>query len=199
MATTVNEIKQTLAEQQEDVRKSVAWNRFLRNHRDVEANDANYNFFLRAFGDTYDDQLGFDSDGLEMLYNDADFRSKIATSAEDEEHNKLSKQTLELLVKARSPEQLDAERKRLAYTSVEELRAQHARLTELKALERNNTRQELHQMSRTAQRTQYAPPVIPAELTRRAFAKMGIEEQRKAVRMFTGDRLNKKWASEEGR
>jgi hypothetical protein len=156
------------------------------------ANEANYRMFLGAFSDSRQ----FDADACTLLLDDPGFVSSLATTTEDNLRADLIDQIIALLTKARSPEQLDAERKRLAFFSTDALKTRVAELEQMKNLERNNSRRQLHVIG-TPNRV--GPEPVPPSLTRAEFKKMNQGMMRKTIARYTQQALNAAWARQEGR
>jgi hypothetical protein len=189
---TYDEMMQQVEQKQEGTRIVYEWLKFLRKHRDIRDNEANLEMFKSAFSDTRQ----FDAQACQLLLDDPEFVKRLSTTTEDATRAELIEAIITLLTKARSPEQLVEEGKRLQYFDVDALRSRHEELKALKEMERNTPAQ-LHALTRQQQRR--GPEPVPASLTRAKFTKSTTKEQRLALQRYGAEAINTAWAIQEGR
>lgn len=191
--STYDEMVGQTQQRLEEARILQEWLNFLRKNPHIRDNDANLGMFKSAFADTRQ----FDAQACQLLLDDPEFVQRLSTTTEETTRTELTDGIIGLLKKARSPEQLVEERKRLQYFALEALKRRYEELKALKDTERNNTPSQLH--AYTKQQQQSKPEPVPVSLTLASFTKGTTKEQRLALQRYGAEALNTAWAIQEGR
>jgi hypothetical protein len=129
--------------------------------------------------------------------------SQLQVSDEGARRQKLVDGIIDLLSKSNAADYLAAERNRLSGETMPYLEERFQYLVSLKAIEydangQKRTPSEIRKVVKAGP-VGVQPTPIPADLTRRTFAKYSPDEQRRTIRKFSADRLNEHWRIQEGR